>query len=48
VTYVIEQSRDLLNWTPVATNYSPNPGRSVSLLVPSSASQDFYRAMAAP
>jgi hypothetical protein len=48
VTYVIEQSPDLLKWTPIATNYSPNPGRSISIPVPSSDGQDFYRAMAVP
>ncbi|MGP8236081.1 MAG: FlgD immunoglobulin-like domain containing protein, partial [Limisphaerales bacterium] len=48
VTYVIEQSSNLLNWTPVATNYSPSPGRAISIPVPSSDDQDFYRAMASP
>lgn len=46
VTYVVQQSSDLINWCPVLTNYSPNPARSVS--IPSPGSQDFYRALASP
>jgi hypothetical protein len=43
VTYVIQQSLDLLNWIPVATNYSRNPDRSI--IVPFADTQDFYRAV---
>jgi hypothetical protein len=43
VTYVIQQSLDLVNWIPVATNYSPNPNRSIT--VPFADNQDFYRAV---
>ncbi|MGO8701296.1 MAG: hypothetical protein ACLQVY_26710 [Limisphaerales bacterium] len=48
VTYVIEQSPDLLNWTPVATNYSPNAKRAIGIPLSPSDAQDFYRAVAAP
>jgi hypothetical protein len=43
VTYVIQQSSDLLNWLPVATNYSAVPNRF--LIVPCADTQDFYRAV---
>lgn len=46
VIYIIEQSPDLMNWTPVLTNYSTNSIRPVS--VPFADSQDFYRALAVP
>jgi len=46
VTYVIQQSPDLVNWTPAATNYSPNPTRTVSM--PMDGSQGFYRAVISP
>lgn len=43
VTYIIEQSTDLVDWLPVATNYSPNPDRSIT--IPFADSQDFYCAV---
>jgi hypothetical protein len=46
VTYVIQQSIDLVNWMPVATNYSRAADRSVS--IPSLDTQGFYRAVARP
>jgi hypothetical protein len=46
VTYVIQQSPDLINWTPVATNFSPTTVLSISVSPPDA--QDFYRAMASP
>jgi hypothetical protein len=46
VTYVIQQSPDLVNWIPIATNYSPGPSRSLTL--PMAGNQDFYRAVAIP
>jgi hypothetical protein len=46
VTYVIQQSPDLINWLSVATNYSPAPIRAVSLAAPDT--WDFYRAVASP
>jgi hypothetical protein len=46
VTYVIQQSTDLLNWTAVATNFSPASVQTVTV-VPAD-TQDFYRAVAAP
>ncbi len=46
VTYVIQQSLDLINWSPVATNYSPSSVRSVSVSSPDT--QDFYRAVTSP
>jgi beta-xylosidase len=46
VTYVIQQSTDLVNWTPVATNFSPATVQTISVLP--SDTQDFYRAVANP
>jgi hypothetical protein len=46
VTYVIEQSPDLMNWTPVATNFSPTLLQTISVFPPDT--QDFYRAVANP
>ena len=46
VTYVIQQSADMANWIPVATNYSPAPVRPISVVPPDT--QDFFRAMASP
>jgi FlgD Ig-like domain len=46
VTYVVQQSPDLVNWTPVATNFSPTAISSVSVTPPDT--QDFYRAVASP
>ena len=46
VTYVIQQSPDLMNWTPVATNFSPTSILPVSVSPPDT--QDFYRAVATP
>jgi hypothetical protein len=43
VTYVIQQSPDLIVWTPVATNYSPTPVRPISISPPDT--QDFYIAV---
>jgi hypothetical protein len=48
VTYLIEQSPDLINWIPIATNYSPNPDRAISVPLPPADTQDFYRAVVAP
>jgi len=46
VTYVIQQSPDLINWTAVATNFSPAADLPVSVYPPDT--QDFYRAVANP
>jgi hypothetical protein len=46
ITYVIQQSPDLINWTPVATNFSPASIQQVSVSPPDA--QDFYRAVASP
>ena len=46
VTYIIQQSPDLMNWTPVATNASPTSSQTISVSPPDS--QDFYRAVASP
>jgi hypothetical protein len=46
LTYVIQQSPDLINWTPVATNFSPTSILPVSISPPDT--QDFYRAVASP
>ncbi len=46
LTYVIQQSPDLINWTPVATNFSSTSVLSISVSPPDS--QDFYRAVANP
>jgi hypothetical protein len=46
VTYVIQQSPDLMNWTPVATNYSPYDDSPIS--IPFADNQDFYRAVTSP
>ena len=43
VTYVIEQSPDLINWMAVATNYSPYADRPFSISFADN--QDFYRAV---
>jgi hypothetical protein len=43
VTYLIQQSPDLINWTAVATNYSPISIRPISVSPPDT--QDFYRAV---
>jgi len=43
VTYVIQQSPDLIVWTPVATNYSPTAVRLISISPPDT--QDFYIAV---
>ena len=43
VTYVIECSRDLVNWTPVATNYDTVDVRAVTL--PSPGCTGFYQAV---
>ncbi len=43
VTYFIQQSPDLMNWTDVATNYSPYTNRPIS--IPFADNQDFYRAV---
>jgi hypothetical protein len=43
VTYWIEQSPDMMTWTPVATNYSPFATRAIS--IPFADNQDFYRAV---
>jgi hypothetical protein len=46
ITYVIQESPDLINWTPVATNFSPASVLPVS--ISPADSQDFYRAVANP
>jgi hypothetical protein len=46
VTYWIEQSPDLMNWTPVATNFSASANRPI--MIPFADNQDFYRAVATP
>jgi hypothetical protein len=46
VTYVIQQSPDLMNWTPVSTNASPTIANTISVTPPDT--QDFYRAVAVP
>jgi hypothetical protein len=43
VTYYIQQSPDLLNWTDVATNFSTSTSRSIPISFADS--QDFYRAV---
>jgi hypothetical protein len=46
VTYIIQQSPDLMNWTPVVTNSSPTTVQSISVSPPDT--QDFYRAVTSP
>jgi hypothetical protein len=46
VTYFIEQSPDLMNWTAVATNFSTSTNRPIS--IPFTDNQDYYRAVAEP
>jgi hypothetical protein len=46
VTYVIQQSPDLINWSPVATNF--NPGLILPVSIDPPDTQDFYRAVAVP
>jgi hypothetical protein len=46
VAYVIQQSPDLINWTPISTNFGPTSLLLVSLSPPDA--QDFYRAVANP
>jgi hypothetical protein len=46
VTYVIQGSSDLFNWTAVATNFSANTNRCIC--APASGDQVFYRATTAP
>jgi hypothetical protein len=46
VTYVIQQSPDLMNWTPIATNLSLTAVLPVSVSPPDT--QDFYRAVTSP
>ncbi len=46
VTYVIQQSSDLINWVADATNFSSNANRCIC--VPAGGDQNFYRAMAVP
>ncbi len=46
VTYFIQQSPDLVNWTAVATNYSTFTTRPIS--IPFADNQDFYRAVTSP
>jgi hypothetical protein len=46
VTYVIQQSPDLIDWTPIATNYSTSPVRFLTVLPPGA--EDFYRAAVFP
>ncbi|HEX4122418.1 MAG TPA: hypothetical protein VH619_17520 [Verrucomicrobiae bacterium] len=46
VTYWVEQSPDLMNWTPVTTNFSGCANRPI--MIPYADNQDFYRAIATP
>jgi hypothetical protein len=46
VTYWIQQSPDLMNWTSVATNFSADADRRIC--IPFADNQDFYRAVAPP
>lgn len=46
VTYIIQKSCDLANWTSMVTNYSTNAMRG--LYVPACGAQNFYRAAAVP
>jgi len=46
VTYVIQASTNLVNWTPVATNNSASATRFITVAAPSSYS--FYRALVSP
>jgi hypothetical protein len=46
VTYIIQQSPDLLNWTPVCTNFGPTSILPISVSPPDT--QDFYRAVTNP
>jgi hypothetical protein len=43
VTYYIQQSPDIVNWTSVATNFCPSTSTPIS--IPCADSQDFYRAV---
>lgn len=43
ITYFIQQSSDLTNWTAIATNYSTNATRNIC--VPASGAMNFYRAV---
>lgn len=46
VTYIIQRSMDLSNWASVATNYSPDTNRPISM--PICGNQNFYRAVTSP
>ena len=46
VTYVVQASCDLANWTPVKTNYSRSDNRCIC--VPAAGIQNFYRAVVSP
>jgi hypothetical protein len=46
ITYVIQQSPDLVHWTPVFTNVSLTSAMAISVSPPDT--QDFYRAVARP
>jgi hypothetical protein len=46
VTYVIQDSADLINWTNMATNFSTSVNRTVH--VPACGGQNFYRALTSP
>jgi len=46
VTYIIQQSPDMINWTPVSTNLSRTSVQTVAVAPPDM--QDFYRALASP
>ena len=43
VTYIIESSPDLINWTPIATNYDTVPVRAITVPAPGAAS--FFQAV---
>jgi hypothetical protein len=46
VTYWVERSPDLMNWTAVTTNFSGCSNRPI--MIPYADNQDFYRAIATP
>jgi len=46
VTYVVQQSPDLVNWAPVCTNFALTPIVPISISPPDT--QDFYRAVTSP
>ena len=47
VTYAIQLSTNLIDWTDVATNFDAVPDRFINL-PPTTDAQDFYRAVIRP